>query len=215
MGDWAVRLTAAAVDEREAREHARHILDRPPFDPVDPPRPFRGVLRRLGEWLEPVGRPLGDAVDWVGDGGPVRGAALLVVFAVAVALAARAVRTRTRAGLAAGGGGRRRAAHGDDPDALERAADDAERAGDLAGAVRLRFRAGVLRLAEAGAVELRPSLTTGALVRQVRSPVLRDLARTFDAVAYGGRAASAEDVAAAREGWRRVLDGARTQVLAA
>ena len=48
----------------------------------------------------------------------------------------------------------------EDPAVLEREADDAERRGDLERAVRLRFRAGLLRLGDRGAIEYRPSLTT-------------------------------------------------------
>lgn len=202
------------VAEEQAREDAREILSRPPFDPVDPPRPFRGVLEQLGEWLRPVGRPVGDAVEWLTGPGPHRLPLLLLVFVLAVLLTARLARTRTAAGVMDEGGGRRRGRR-DDPDELDRAADQAEQQGDLAAAVRLRFRAGLLRLDAAGVIDLRPSLTAGDLVRQVRSPRLRELVRTFEAVAYGGRDASPQDVDAARRGWPQVLADVRTEVLAA
>ncbi len=79
------------------------------------------------------------------------------------------------------------AAKVEDPDELERAADAAERAGRLDDAVRLRFRAGLLRLGSRGAIRYRPSVTTGEVRRVLGSDTFDELARTFEAVAYGGQ----------------------------
>ena len=98
---------------------------------------------------------------------------------------------RTRRRRSAGGD---RADDGEDPDALERAADEAERDGDLDRAVRLRFRAGLLRLGDRGAIRYRPSVTTGEVRRTLDSRRFDDLAGTFEAVTYGGRAADRPDV---------------------
>jgi hypothetical protein len=92
-----------------------------------------------------------------------------------------------------------------DPDALEREAEQAERDGDLERAVRLRFRAGLLRLDRARAIEFRPSLTTTEVSRAVRSAAFDELALTFEEVAYGGRAASGPDVEEARREWPALL----------
>ena len=99
-----------------------------------------------------------------------------------------------------------------DPRALERAADEAEAAGDAARALRLRFRAGLLRLGRADVVPLRESLTSGEARRIIRLRDFDGLARTHDEVVYGGRAARREDAVAAREHWPRVLEakGVRT-----
>ena len=75
----------------------------------------------------------------------------------------------------------------------------AEREADYERAVRLRFRAGLLRL------DIEPSTTSGAAARTLRSPTFDALAARFDAIAYGHRPAGADDAAAAREGWRAVL----------
>ena len=96
----------------------------------------------------------------------------------------------------------------EDADALERAADAAERDGDLDRAVRLRFRAGLLRLGDRGAIRYRPSVTTGEVRRTLGSQRFDDLAGTFEAVAYGGRAAEGPDVDASRREWPRVLEEA-------
>ena len=96
----------------------------------------------------------------------------------------------------------------EDPDALDRDADDAERRGDLERAVRLRFRAGLLRLGDRGAIAYSPSVTTGEVRRVLGSDTFDELAHTFEGVTYGGRAARPPDVDAARREWPRVLDDA-------
>jgi Domain of unknown function (DUF4129) len=93
----------------------------------------------------------------------------------------------------------------EDPDALERAADAAELAGDLDVAVRLRFRAGLLRLGGRGAIRYRPSVTTNEVRRVLGSETFDQLAETFDGIAYGGRDAVPPDVDAARREWPRVV----------
>ncbi len=98
-----------------------------------------------------------------------------------------------------------------DPDALEREAEQAEAAGDLNLAIRLRFRAGLMRLDRAGAIRYRPSLTSSQVAHTLRSRDFEELAARFDAVAYGGRTADAGDVSDARDRWPRVLTGARSR----
>lgn len=200
--------TSAPVDRAEARDDARRILDGRDFKPAKVPRPFRGALRQLGEWLRPVFEPIGR---WLqsrtGDDGPLY-ILFLVALGAAVVVARRMVHRRTRAAVASAGGGRRGRASHDDPDALETEADAAEQAGDFDRAVRLRFRAGLLRLDRAGAVEVGPTLTTGQLTRRVPSEALRGLAATFDEVAYGGRPAGPDDLDAARRQWPRALEEA-------
>lgn len=92
-----------------------------------------------------------------------------------------------------------------DIDELEAAAVSAEAAGDYSLALRLRFRHGLVTLRDNGAIELRPSMTSAQVGRRLRSPVFDGLARTFDAVVYGGRRASSDDLLAARDGWRHVV----------
>ena len=96
----------------------------------------------------------------------------------------------------------------EDPAALERAADAAEREERWEEAVRLRFRAGLLRLDARRIVGYRPSLTTGEVRRALGSPAFDAVGRDFDAIAYGGRAAGPDDAGAARAGWAEVLSAA-------
>ena len=179
----------------QARADARRVLEGDRYRARDVPRPLEGVLRWIGERVRSLGDVVGDVLSTpAGVVGTVAVVATVTVLAVAAA-----TRRRTRRADEAVRASRRgiRA----DPNALDREADGAEAAGDLAGAVRLRFRAGILRLEDAGAIPARPDATTRRLLAVVPAPAFASLARTFDAVAYGGRPAVAADVEAARRDW--------------
>ena len=191
----------------EARDAAREILSGDDYRTVHTPRPLRGVLEQIGEWLEPLAEPFADAFSWVvAEPGRWVPAAVVVVLA---AVLVTVVLGRRRSAYGGSDRPRRTTLDVEDADALERRADVAERAGDLDLAVRLRFRAGLVRLGDRGVLAYRPSLTAGAATRAVSSPTLASLAATFEAIAYGGRRAGPSDVADARAGWRRVLQEAR------
>jgi uncharacterized protein DUF4129 len=202
----AAPATAPAQDATspaEARRQAREILDERRFHGADLPRPFAGPLEWLGDRLEPV-------LDWFDDlgeevpGGPFT--LWLILSCAVIALAGRI--TTTSIGRRAIAIERARAAalpKAEDPHALERAADRAERDGDWELAVRLRFRAGLLRLDRRRVIEYRPSLTTGEVARAVSSPAFSEVGERFDAIAYGGRPAEREDAEHARRGWAEVL----------
>jgi hypothetical protein len=189
-------------DASGARREARIILAEDRFRASAVPRPFREALERVGAALsgvvDAIARrvPGGEATVWIALGG--------LALGVAAVVAARIARRRA-AGAAAWRANRGPASSGDDPAALERAAAEAERRGDPAQALRLRFRAGLLRLDAAGAIRLRPSMTAGEAARTVRSPTLAALARDFDEVAYGGGMADPDRVEASRRGWPTVL----------
>jgi hypothetical protein len=88
---------------------------------------------------------------------------------------------------------------------LERNADAAERDGRHADAVRLRFRAGLMRLAESERVQGAPSMLNAEISRALRSQRFDGLARRFEEIAYGGRAAMEQDAEASRHEWSRLL----------
>ncbi|MDQ4142647.1 MAG: DUF4129 domain-containing protein, partial [Actinomycetota bacterium] len=195
-----------AVDPSQAQRAAQEVLEQGKFSERDIPRPFRGLL-------DAIGRQLSKVWDWLVDlanditGGNAR---LLAwgVLAVAAALGAivgrRLIRARARKAS------RRREAHslveGLDPSDLESEADVAERQGDLEGAIRLRFRAGLVRLSRARAIPPQPSLTSGEVARFLRSRSFEEIAATFDEVVYGRRAARADDLETTKNGWSRVLE---------
>ena len=199
-------LRAAAVDPDVARKAARGILGDRRFRSSHTPRPLRKPLNWLGDRLSGI-------KDWIGSGlSHVPAALLFLIAVVAVVLAVVFIASkihasrgraegRTRGGYADGG-------PTEDPADLERAADAAEQNGQLDAAVRLRFRAGLLRLGARGAIHYRPSVTTNEVRRVLGSEAFDDLARTFDAVAYGGRDAEPPDVDAARHEWPRVVASA-------
>ena len=199
------RLLAGQVDPDQARDQARGILGGRRYKPAEVPRPFEGTLDWLGDHL----RPVGDFFSRITESlvGKIVLAALLAAVVAGIALL---VARRRAAGDAGMGAGRGRAPRDEsrDPGRLEREADAAEHRGDLDAAVRLRFRAGLLRLDRAGAISYRPSITSGQVARRLRLPAFDDLAMTFDAVAYGGRHASATDLSTTRAAWSRVLEQA-------
>jgi hypothetical protein len=209
---WSAAVTSGwltalgAVDPDQAREQAREILDGRRYKPAEVPRPFEGVLDWIGDRLQPIGDFFSRLVESL-PGKIVLGALL----AGAVALVAWLVARRRAASSADGAARKRSAGELVDPVRLEREADAAERRGDLDLALRLRFRAGLLRLDRSGAIRFRPSLTSGQVSRELRLSEFDDLAMTFDAVAYGGRHASDTDVSSARVAWPRVVERAGQQ----
>jgi hypothetical protein len=194
------------VDPADARRVAQHILSGRQFRAAPTPRPFRSVLNWIGDRLHPI-------VSWIGHVfADVVGTWLVVPAALVIAAALIYVVVRVR-GRRRSPDGRRNVFdvvddHVEDPDELERAAERAERDGQLDRALRLRFRAGLLRLGDRGAIRYRPSLTTGEVRRALGSETFDELARTFETVAYGGRDAVGDDLAAARREWPRVVAGA-------
>jgi hypothetical protein len=207
-------IHAVAVDPDAARERARSILSGHDYRPERSPQPFTGALRWLGdrahEILDPVGRffqrlfrPLFHLIP--GTAGAVLG--WLVLLGAATLLMWVLVRHRLRTGTAGRtSGGADDAAGAENPTDLERAAAAAGAAGDHGLAIRLRYRAGLLRLGARGAIALQPGATNAVYARTLRSPRFDGLTDTFESVAYGDRVAGpAEDATAVTE-WPRVVE---------
>jgi len=198
--DVLAEAPAPGRADTDARAEARDVLDQRKYKRSSVPQPLREPFERLGQWLD-------DVYDWLvervpgGEFGVWTLVAALVLLLAGI-LSSRAVRRRVEEERAAATVARRA---GEDPRTLEREADASERRGDHGTAIRLRFRAGLLRLDARGAIELRPGLTTGAIARTLRSPAFDAVAETFEEVAYGGRSATKADAAAAKSGWKAVL----------
>ena len=206
------RLIAASVEAvgeaepppaAEQRREARELLAERRFHGAELPRPFAGPLAWLGDRVEPVFAWINDLGEGI-PGGPI---ALWTLLAAGVLLAATTVTSTTirRRALAIERARTAALPATEDPRALEREAARAERDGDWERAVRLRFRAGLLRLDRRDVIGYRPSLTTGEVARAVGSPAFDEVGERFDAIAYGGRPAEREDAEHARRAWAEVL----------
>jgi hypothetical protein len=191
----------------ESAAEARSILHERRFRGSSVPRPFHGILAWLGDRLAFVGR----AWDWLARQIPGGGYVLWAIvggLVVAAAAWGGAALVRRREGKLVAGADRRLSAAAGDPAGLEREADRAERDGDFELALRLRFRAGLIRLGRARALPLRESLTSGEASSILHLTEFDALARRFDEVVYGRRPAAARDLDEARDSWPRVLDSA-------
>jgi hypothetical protein len=201
-----------AAPPADYRELAHQILTEDRFRAPPLPRPLHGLLDALGGALAPIGRLVSrafDAVAGILPGGSATESVLLGAVVVAAAVAATARLTgRTLSDRVASDRGRPGRPEAIDAATLEAAADAAERDGHYDQAVRLRFRAGLLRLDELGLVAYRPSLATAAVSRRLGSPAFDALARRFEEIAYGGQPAGPADAGQAREVWPRVLAAA-------
>jgi len=207
----ATRNVAAPADPRAV---ARQILAESRFREHPLPRPLERPLAWLSDRLRPIGRALSDALQAVArllPGGSATGLAVLgaAVFGLAVVVAGALARRRV--GVSEAARVLALAVAGRDPRPLEREADEAEGAGDFGRAVRLRFRAGLLRLDAVRVLRFDPSLTTGAVASRLRSATFDDMALRYDEIAYGRRKPRADDARVAREGWQRILHEATTR----
>jgi hypothetical protein len=187
-----------------ARENATDILSQRRFQPSELPRPFAGPLERLGDAISRgfdrvvAFLPGGEATFWVIVG--------LLTVALAAFVTARLGRRRRRITTGAERTDRStRGAKPEDAKSLLAEADRAEASGDGRTAVRLRFRAGLLRLGGTGAIAFRPSITTGEVRRKLRSTDFEAVAASFEEIAYGDRPVTTGDLELSRRGWDAVL----------
>jgi Domain of unknown function (DUF4129) len=197
----------------QARERAHAILSEKRFKPAPGlPHPLRRFLRWLGGILHSVTGAVGRAIDSAT--GWLPGGSLTFWTAVALAVIGLGALAATRLGRRLAGRQLERSATRSrldrlDPRRLEQEAAEAERRGEYERALRLLFRAGLLRLDRAEAIDFRESLTTGDVARRLRLPAFDSLGARFDEVAYGGEPALSGDLQTSREKWRAVLREAR------
>lgn len=207
-------MNLAAVDPAHARDAAREILDGRRYKGSPVPRPLHGVLRWIGDRFASIAHWIGDRFSWLpgsrdfwGYGVAFAIVGLLTIFVVRALVRAQARSRAARLGADADG---RSGASIEDAAALELAATEAEARGDLALALRLRFRAGLLRLdRDAHAIKYRPSIPTSEVRAELSSPTFDGIADTFESVTYGGTDAEPDDTAEAKRAWPRVLQAAR------
>jgi hypothetical protein len=203
--------SAPAPAPAEAAGHlARAILSEGRFHQPSVPRPLHGVLSAIGEAVRAPFDALNNAVVALGARVPggvvgVWGALAILVLCVTWVLAMR--RSRLTLTSDRGPGDARSGELVERVPDLIAAAEAAERAGRLADAVRLRFRAGLQRLAERGTIATAQSTPTSEVSLTLHSPRFDELARRFDEIAYGDSPPAVDDVEAARREWPAVLSG--------
>jgi hypothetical protein len=199
------RLAAFAdVSASEARAQAHEILDQSRYKGAGLPRPLEKPIGWLADRLEPLIDRVNDLGGSVPGGPPVVWTLLaILVLLLASMITSTSIRRRAIAIE------RERAAAvpaADNPQALEHEASKAERDGQWERAVRLRFRAGLLRLDRRKVLVYRPSLTTGEVARTLKEPAFDEVGARFDEIAYGGRPAEREDAELSERGWKDVLE---------
>ncbi len=198
-----------SVDPDNARDRAREIVDG--WEAKDPPKPFRGVLDWIGDLIKAVTERVRDAIDALFDMLPAP-IAWLIVAALAAGIVWLIVKTLRRSVDR-----RRRTPATDaqqeqalDPEVLERDADHAAAHGDHARAVRLRFRAGLIRLdRDADAITYHDGIGNAEVRRVVRNETFDSLADTFDEITYGDTPAEPTDEQQARQTWPSVVKAAK------
>lgn len=204
----ASAASASSQSAALARSQARAILAERRFRSGPVPRPLHGLLHTVGRALESPLQLLDELVAKVGNIAPGGTATVWAVLAAAVlALSAllatrgarRALREPYGTGALAGTGPPVRASD------LERDATAAQAEGRHADAVRLRFRAGLMRLAERELVAAAPSMLNAEVSRALGSESFDQLARRFEEIAYGGRDAEEGDVLTSRREWSELL----------
>jgi hypothetical protein len=200
------------ADGEGARREAAAILREGRFHNPSVPRPLHGVLHDIGVALTSVGHAVTHAVDRVGRIVPGGSVVVWVVLGLALLAAIgllarrysrRALLRESRSDRTSRAGSLERAAD------LERAAAGAEHEGRFEDAVRLRFRAGLARLAEDGTIRRARSTPNAQLARALHSADFDALARRFDEIAYGDSPAASTDAEEARRRWSAVVSGSR------
>ena len=199
------------VDPGVARDAARQILRQREFQPERTPKPLAGPVQWIGDRFNGIADWLGSAIQdvfsWIfhllpGVPGLILGVAICVVLAaIVVWLIGRNRVSATRVDRSH----KPSSAEIEDPRSLERAADAATHDGQYALAVRLRYRAGLIRLDRADVIDLRPWNTSAHLTRRLDSRRFDRLTDTFDAVTYGAQPATNADAATARTEWPELV----------
>ncbi len=198
-----------------ARHQAREILSGSQYQsrPERSFRPLAGVLGAIGRFFDRVFGPpwrflehhlfhplSGQLSDVFGNWWPVLVLALVVVGGVLVGRVVIKRRSRPDRQVVE----RTSPLPDQDPDSIDALARQAELDGDLQRAVRLRFRAGVIRLERLGAVDRGPTRTDRQISERLNSSTFDALATDLESIVYGGSAATAEQAADAVSGWRTV-----------
>jgi hypothetical protein len=195
-------MTIFEVDSDRLRAEAERILAQPKY------RTETTISERFNSWLSNLWYRFIEFLESVSGlvGGPVVLSIIVLASVVLVSvLITRNLGTRRVREIEERIRREHALARGVDPGELEEAAEAAAARGDHAGAVRLRFRAGLLRLDEQDLIRFEPGLTSAEIEALLQSPIFESLADRFDQIVYGHQTATADDYETATEGWAALL----------
>ncbi len=209
LASLAANLMTALPDAETIRRKAAEVVARPEFQlDNDRQNESLGLFMRILLWLL---KPLRWFLELIADlPSPLWWLVVILLSVAALALIGHILWSFYRAVI---GTPRKRltAALQDTrstPEEIERAAAEAEARGDCIGAVRLWFRAGILRIERAEDKKLRRGLTNHELLRRYRSsPLFEPLdwfVRTIDAKWYGYEACVPQDCTLSKEEYARI-----------
>jgi hypothetical protein len=195
-----------------AREEAHRILSQSQYQsrPQRAIDPLGGVIHAIGDGLSRVFGPLWRWLEhhpfhavgsWfsLSFGSSWPAVVLAVAGLAGVAVGFILIRRRQRPDLQRETSGQQMTS--DDPRRFEDLAQRAEASGDLEGAIRLRFRAGILRLERLGAVDRSGTRTNSEISRTLRSATFDTLAADLESIVYAGESATRDQADESRSGW--------------
>ena len=209
LPSFASVLLTSLPDAETIRRKAVEVAARPEFQlDTDRDRESLSIWLRILFWLLTPIRWFLSLIEGLPD--PLWWLIVIVLSATVVALLVHIVWSFLQA--LKGTPRKRFGAAASDPKAsaeeLERAAAEAEAHGDYIGAVRLWFRAGILRIERAEDKPIRRGITNHELLRRYRaSPLFEPLqwfVRTIDSKWYGYDVCVAEDCLACRSEYDRI-----------
>jgi hypothetical protein len=202
-----------------ARRQVRHILSGPQYHsrPERTFQPLSGALAATGRWFErvfgPAWRWIGHHLfhpvgNWVTSDIGIPWPVAILVLALLAGVVAGVIRIRRRPRIDFEAGATSGVFQREDSEGLERLARQAELAGDLRAAIRLRFRAGVADLDKLGVISRGPTRTTAELSSALSSAQFDELAADLEAVVYGEIEPTPKQADLARSGWPVVVSQA-------
>jgi hypothetical protein len=193
MPHWLGGLLADPIGRDQARELARHELEKPIYHRDDPSVVER-ILDKINEWIDSLTRTVSGAGRQSGSGGWIALAVILVLLVLVVAA------VMWRLGAVRGAAARGRALLADEPMTAgdhRAAAEQHAGAGEWAEAIRERLRAVARALEERVILDPRPGRTADELAAEAGAALpelaaeLAAAVRVFDDVWYGDRAGTA------------------------
>lgn len=209
----AATPSAKLPPPEQIREMAHTILSRPEYRLNEQPADHSGLMDRIVNVIRDILSPVSKGFDALMASSPVLGYLVVIVLVVLlVALIYHILNTmmNTLRGPKRIGRLAEEIEIVVDPDDWETRAKEAAGRGDVIGAIRFLFRAGVLRIEIAREKNFRRGVTNHEILRAVADSALADpvstLVRTIDYKWYGGGDCSDEDFDQCSEAYDSIRD---------